>query len=154
MGLDTPYFIWSMPIPLSGFPGSKNTWNKQMDTFHPLNPLCEVYRIPKNSRKAHQQRATIVTANQECTKLGKGESLPDRMCVLPTSLCKFPPILHAPSWSPTPFPALPSSHWLLPHWAPTAPQPFGRALVFSLPQGLGISSPSSFLSVPHGLFQN
>lgn len=67
-----------------------------MDTFHPLNPLCEVYRIPKNSRKAHQQRATIVTANQECRKLGKEESFPDRERVssLPPSANFYPSFMY------------------------------------------------------------
>lgn len=62
-----------------------------MDTLCPLNPLCEVYRIPKNSRKTHPQRAIIVIANQKCTKLGMGESFPDRMRALPASLCNCPP---------------------------------------------------------------
>lgn len=69
-----------------------------MDTFYPLNPLCEVYRIPKNSRKATQQRATTVTANQECTKLGKGESFPDRERVpsLPPSANFHPSFMDLP----------------------------------------------------------
>lgn len=145
-----------MPIPLSIFPGSKNTWTKQMDTFYPLNPLCEVYRIPKDSRKAHQQRATIVTANQECTKLGKGESFPDRECVpsLPPSANLHPSFLDLP-WVPHLYQAFPAHT----DSSPTEPPQLHcchhllRA-GFSRPQGLRISSPSSCLSVPQGLFQN
>lgn len=121
-----------------------------MDTFHPLIPLCEVYRISKNSRQTHPQRAKTSIANKECTDLRMRESFPDGECVPFLLLsANFPLILQglesqAFQLPQTPPPLSPDS--------PTA-TPIQPALTLFSPQVLGVLSPSSFMAVHEASFK-
>lgn len=92
-GLTPSYFVWSTSIPLSVFPGRKNTWNEEADHSCLRNPLREVCRIPTNSGK------TSAEGNDRHSQVGmreirnEGKLTRYGMPALFASFHKSPPII-------------------------------------------------------------